>query len=178
MLVLPNMAPPHHSTSSALLRNLSRNITNVATRLSLLLLKIVMVSFAMLFLPRTIQIIVSCLDELQENLGRRAQSPFETPGLWGYGSIIALALLMIYHDVLYRLGYNVILDEGGSPRAGLNVTWERALVRMIIPALIMSYLVLLAWRLGWDMDVGRPLINANTVDLQDDQTAGLVWRDL
>ncbi|XPS78503.1 hypothetical protein M3J09_010514 [Ascochyta lentis] len=189
MLVLPNMAPAHHaSRSTSVSRTLLRYVTNTMKKISILLLKIVVMAAAIFFVPRTIHIVVQCFDDLYEMLGRRAKSPFETEMLWGSGALIAMAVLVVLHARLYRLSYNVILDEDmdedrrrerlhGRPTwKERKVTWERTLARIIIPGLLIGFLMVLGWKIVWTDDV-RELITANTVDLEDDTRAGLVWSD-
>ncbi|KAF2629049.1 hypothetical protein BU25DRAFT_26109 [Macroventuria anomochaeta] len=192
MLVLPKMDPTHHASRSVSLpRAFLRHTINAITRLSILLLKVVGTAIAMFLVPRIIHIMVQCFDNLYDMLGRRAHSPWETQTLWGYGALAALAIMIILHDLLFRLSNNVILNEdiemewakqkkhGYRTWKERKVTWERILARLVIPGSVIGGLCVMAWRVVWVMggaDV-RELVRANTVDLEDDARAGLVWRD-
>jgi hypothetical protein len=194
MLILPKMAPPHHTTTSPYLpRALLRYVANTVKHLSILILKAFIVALAIFVLPRTIHTIVRCFDDLNEMMGRRAKSPFEGQALCRGGVVVALGLLVGWHCVLGRLSYRAIVEEdedgdGGvskvgkeideeKVRKGKGVTWGRVLGRIIIPGLLGGLLMVLVWMSGWRMNIGRPLVTANTVDLEDDARAGLVWRD-
>ncbi|KAH6629625.1 hypothetical protein C7974DRAFT_190156 [Boeremia exigua] len=191
MLVLPNMDPAlHTSRSSSLPRTFLRHITHATTWLSITLLRIVGTAMAILVLPRFIHIGVQCLDDLFESLGRRSHSPWETQILWGNGALVGLAVMIVVHDLLRRISYNVILnedmeiEEGGEEtrdnRTGIHQkwTWERLLMRVLIPLLMYGGLYLIGRQL-WILraENGGRLINANSVDLADDADARLVWRD-
>lgn len=191
MLVLPNMDPSlHNATRSASLpRALIRNIAHATTRLSVLLLKIIGIAIAMLLLPQTIQVGVRCLDNMYEAMGRRARSPWEPQALWGNGLMAGLAIMFVLHDLLRQLSYNVILDEDvedeqarvmeveRKTRKGPKITWERVLMRMIIPVLLFAGLYLMILRASGLKSHTRKFVEANTVDLADDANARLVWRD-
>lgn len=154
--------------------------------LSILLFKIVATAMAMIIVPRTIHIIVQCFDDLYEMLGRRARSPWETQTLWGYGAFAALVIMLFLHDTFSRLSSNVILNEdlekewarqnkyGNRSWKERKVTWERILVKMVIPMLVMGFFVSMAWGVIWAVE---EFVTANTVDLEDDAKAGLVWKD-
>lgn len=144
----------------------------------------------MFLIPRTIHLIVQCMSDLYELLGRRARSPWETQSLWDNGALAALAFMIVLHDLLFRISYNVILNEdlekewarqkkyGNRTWKERKVTWERILVRMVIPVLIYRGLYLMFWKV-WEVEGrdGRELVRANTVDPANDANAGLMWRD-
>lgn len=189
MLVLPNMAPAHHGPRPASIpRIFLRHITNALTSLLMLLLKILFTAVAILLVPRIIHIIVQCFDDLHDMLGRRARSPWETQMLWGNGALAAMGILVVSHALLFRLSHNAIMDEdvqqGEKKERSFemrawkerSVTWERILGRVIIPMLLVGFLVVLTWKVFWAVGASR-LINANTVDLEDDARAKLVWSD-
>lgn len=139
----------------------------------------------MFIIPRTIHTAVHCLGDVYELLGRRAASLWEIQSFSGYGALVGLAIMFVLHCLLFRVGYHVILDEdletpntaGVGRGKNRRVTWERVLMRVIIPVFLYGGLCMMVWRtrkLGGD---GREVVNANTVDLADDAGAGLVWRD-
>lgn len=166
-----------------------RHITYAATSLSFLLVKIIGVALAMLFVPRALHIGVQCFDELYETLGRRAQSPWGTRVLGGYGVAAGGLLMIALHVALWRVCYSVILNEGeehhvktgkedSKRRAARGVSWERALVRIIIPAFMFGGLLLMMWKLRvLSGQEGRPYVKANTVDIADGTGAQLIWWD-
>lgn len=191
MLVLPNMDPALHDTnrSTSLSRTVVRNATQAATRLSIFLLKIVGTAIAMLLLPRAIHIGVQCLDDVYETIGRRARSPWETQVLWGNGVMAGLAIMFVLHDLLRRISYSAILNEdteeeqarrregGKTTWNRWNVTWERVLMRVLIPVLLFIGLYFMILRVSEMKTQSRELVKANTVDLADDANASLLWRD-
>ena len=128
--------------------------------------------------------LVLCLDDLYEMLGRRAASPWEKQALSGNGMVIGLVVMIVLHIGLMRLSYCTILDEdlGSISEEGKGaalqkpITWERVLMRIIFPLLSCGGLFLTFWSL-WRLGGKTELIRANTVDLADDALAGLVWRD-
>ncbi|KAJ8117011.1 hypothetical protein OPT61_g1696 [Boeremia exigua] len=191
MLVLPNMDPSLHTGQSpSLPRALLRHFTSVTARLSIILLKVIGTAVAMILLPRTIHISVQCLDSLYELLGRRARSPWDTDDPWGYGALAGLAIMVVLHDLLRRISYNVVLSEnveaeqtGEEHRVNgmwkpWKETWEKSLMRVLLPVLIYGGLYFMAWQV-WRMrkDNGKELVKSNTVDITDDEIARLVWRD-
>jgi hypothetical protein len=141
-------------------------------------------ALAMLFIPRVMHTLVLCLDDLYEALGRRAASPWGTQALSGNGVIIGLVIMVLLHSVLIRLSYCTVLEEDpGSISEGEKgtamqrpITWERVLMRIIVPLLLCGGLLLVFWRL-WRLRGKTELIRGNTVDLADDALAGLIWRD-
>jgi hypothetical protein len=140
-------------------------------------------ALAMLLVPRMMHALVLCLDDLYEMLGRRAASPWEMQVLSGKGIVLGLVVMIVMHHVLVRLSYCAILDEDGSTgEKGKQtavqdpITWERVLMRIIVPLLLYGGLLLMFSRL-WRLGGKRELIRANTVDLVDDARAGLIWRD-
>jgi hypothetical protein len=183
MLVLPNMDPSLHTNRSYHLpRTALRQLARATTHLSLLFLKITGVAVAMLLLPRTIQMGVQCVDEMYETLGRRARSPWETK-TGGFGVIWGVILLFVLHGALWRVSYGCVLDErgrgvqedGSDGQKYRGVTWERVLVRVVVPVLLYGGLCSMIWTL-WGGS-GRDFVVANTVDLIDDAGAGLMWRN-
>lgn len=187
MLVLPNMDPSIHTNRSYHLPRIAlRQLTRATTHLSLLTLKIVGVALAMLLLPRTIQVGVQCVDEMYETLGRRARSPWGTE-VGGFGAICGVVLLFVLHGALWRVSYGCVLDErgrdvqedvqedGSDGQKYRGVTWERVLVRVVVPVLLYGGLCSMIWTL-WG-GIRREYVVANTVDLADDAGARLLWRD-
>lgn len=185
MLILPNMDPALHAgPSSSIPRTLIRHIMHVTTRLSLLILRIVGTATAMLLLPRTIHLGVQCLDDMYEMLSRRARSPWETQVLWGNGVMAGLAIMFVLIDLLRRISYGIILNEdddeereGNKLWLGREVSWEKVLMRVILPVLLVQGLCLVAWRVSQERNTYKELVTANTVHLADDANARLVWRD-
>jgi hypothetical protein len=180
MLVLPNMDPALHANQSIFLpRVLLRHTIKVVTRTSILLAKAIAVALAMFLIPRTIHLFVQCFDNLQEMLGRRARSPWETQVLCGNGAFIAAVAIIFWHDVLISLSRIVIVeedvDDGKTPNER-SVTWGRILAKAIIPLVVLGFLVIFVWKNVWSYPP-RQFVTANTADLEDDKMAGLVWRD-
>lgn len=183
MLVLPNMDPSLHTNRSYYLpRTALRQLTRATAHLSLLILKIAGVALAMLLLPRTIQVGVQCVDEMYETFGRRARSPWETEA-GEFGVICGVVLMFVLHGALWRVSYGCVLDErgrdiqedGSDGQEYREVTWERVLVRVVVPVLLYGGLCSMIWTL-WGGS-GREYVVANTVDLVDDAGARLLWRD-
>jgi hypothetical protein len=177
------MDPSLHSNRSYHLpRTALRQLTRATTHLSLLFLKIAGVALAMLLLPRTIQMGVQCVDEMYDMLGRRARSPWETEAR-GLGVICGVVLMFVLHGALWRVSYGCVLDDrgrdveedGSDGQKYRGVTWERVLVRVVVPLLLYGGLYSMIWTL-WGGS-GRECVVANTVDLIDDAGAGLMWRD-
>lgn len=186
MLVLPNMEPTHHAHGSAFLtRALLRHANSIATRLSILLLKVVAAALAMLFIPRTIHTLVQCLDDIYELLDRRATSPWKTQSFTGYGAIIGLVVMVVLHYLLFQVGCYVILDEDSKTTRSddgvrlkkSSITWERVLMRIIVPMFLYGGLCMLVWSLWRLSGNENEKIRANTVDLTDDAGTRLVWRN-
>ena len=183
MLVLPNMDPALHSgRSTSIPSNLLRHITRVATRLSIVLAKVVAAAIAMFLIPRAIQIFVQCFDNLQEMLGRCARSPWETESLLGSSAFVAVLALLWWHRVLMSMSHIVVAKDDEEDREKYSgeesKTWERLLivVRSMLPLLVISFMVLWGSKIVWSYSP-RELITVNTVDLEDDKMAGLIWRD-
>lgn len=181
MLVLHNMAPTDRLTRTAsITRMLLWRTTNTVTRLSITVLKIFLMAIVMFLVPRTIHSIVHNFDILQEITGRRARSPFELYVRWGRSVIVALGLLVTWHEVLRRLSYRIVSkDNGGDAfvktgreekRGLLNVSWGTVLGRVIIPGMLLGFLVPLVWRVVKYGDM-RELVAMNTVDPADDTSA-------
>lgn len=141
-------------------------------------------ALAMLLVPRMMHALVLCLDDLYETLGRRAASPWGVRALFGNGIVVGIVVMIIMHHVLIRVSYCAVMDEDPGTTGEDQketaiqqpVTWERVLVRIIIPLLLCGGLFLMFWRL-WRLGWKRQLIRANTIDLADDALAGLIWRD-
>lgn len=140
-------------------------------------------ALSMLLIPRVMHTLVLSLDDLYETLGRRAASPWGTHALSGDRLVIGLAVMIVMHYVLMRVSYCAILhddagvtgDQEKETAMQIPVTWERVMMRAIIPILLCGGLFLMFWRL-WSLGGKRELITANTVDLADDALAGLIWR--
>ena len=142
----------------------------------------------MFLVSRTIHGIVHDFDILQEITGRRARSPFEPHVRWGRGVIVALGLLILWHEVLRRLSYRIVSKDNADgnavvkkteqeeKRALLDMSWEIVLGRVIIPGLLLVFLVLLMWRVVRYGDT-REMITANTVSPTDDRAPGSMRRD-
>lgn len=192
MLVFPTMDPTLRARHpSSLPQVVLRHIAHATTRLSYLFVKTVGVALAMLLIPRMLHVGVQCFDELYEVLGRRARSPWEPRMLGGHGVVAGIVVMLVLHVALWRVCYGVILDEGEGPRVRVRVgkedssqkieegtSWERVLVRVIIPVLMFGGLLLMVWKLwGMSGQTGREYVKANTVDITDDARAQLMWRD-
>lgn len=188
MLVLPNMAPPNQPSSASLWRRLLRLTTRTISHLGYFILKSILVAWILLFLPNLIHIIVRSLDDMHEDLGRRARSPFKTRtrltdaaglGLLAWGMWLLLVGGLVYKVVVDEVGHRdsrKLRTEGEEEKRSTErraVGWGMVLGRVSI----VSVMILMVSRLLWELKVGRPLITANTVDLEDDARAGLVWRD-
>lgn len=183
------MDPSRHTNRSYHLpRTALRQLTRATAHLSLLFLKIAGVALAMLLLPRTIQMGVECVDAIYETLGRRAQSPWENGvlGNYGYGMVWGVVLMVVLHGALWRVSHGCVLDDRGRGGTDVHeirsegqsyrgVTWERVLVRIVVPVLLYGGLCSMLWTL-WEGSE-REYVVANTVNLTDDDGAGLMWRD-
>jgi len=178
----------HTNHSYHLPRTALRQLTRATTHLSLLFFRIAGVALAMLLLPRTIQMGVHCVDEMYETLGRRARSPWENGVLGdsGYGVVCGVVLMVMLHAALWRVSYGCVLDDWGRGRRDVQehrsdgqkyrgVTWERVLVRIVVPVLLYGGLCSMIWTL-WGGS-RREYVVANTVDLADDAGAELMWGD-
>jgi H+/Cl- antiporter ClcA len=184
MLVLPNMDPAHRTHGPpSLPRAVLRHATSIAARLSILISKAIGMALVMFLVPRAMHALVLCLDALYEVLGRRAASPWELQAFYGFGVFGGLVVMVVMHCLLVRVAYCVILnddqessDREEKTRRQRAVTWEKVLMRIVIPMFLCGGLCMLAWSL-WKLSGKRELVRANTVDLADDAVAGLVWRD-
>lgn len=85
---------------------------------------------------------VQCVDEMYETLGRRARSPWETD-TGGFRVIWGVVLMLVLHGALWRVSYGCVLSErgrdvqedGSDGQKNRGVTWERVLVRIVVPLL-------------------------------------------
>ncbi|KAF1930176.1 uncharacterized protein M421DRAFT_3921 [Didymella exigua CBS 183.55] len=179
------MDPTHRTHGPpSLPRALLLRLVSIATRLTTLIVKVIGTALAVFLVPRTIHVLVLCLDGLYEMLGRRAASPWELQSFSGFGAVVGLLIMAVLHHLLFLIGYGAIFDEDlsgpykeGAEKGKRGVTWERVLMRVIIPLFLYGGLCVLAWRVWKLSGDGREVVRANTVDLVDDAGAGLVWRD-
>lgn len=183
MLVLPNMDPTHRIRGQpSLQRALLLHLINITMRLSIFVVKVTGTALAMFLVPRLIHVLVCSLDDLYEMIGRRAVSPWETQSSSGHGVLVGLVAMAVMHHLLSRIGYGAIFnkDLSDSKKPGARkeegLTWEKVLMRVIIPVLLYGGLCATAWSL-WQRSGKREFIRANTVDVADDAAAELVWRD-
>lgn len=184
MLILPNMASTHQvARPNSITRMFLWHIANTLTRLSIVILKVFLLAITMFLVPRTIHSVVHEFDILQEIMGRRARSPFESHVRWEKSVIVALGLLIIWHEVLRRLSYRIVSkynDDGDTvmkktgqeeKKALSIVSWGTVLARVIIPGMLLVFLVPFTWKIVRYGDV-RELVTVNTVGPADEQATG------
>ena len=159
--------------------------------MGMLCLEILALAAAMLLVPTLMHQAVCALDDVYDQLGRRARSPWEK-GKW-LGVILGVAGLSVWHMWLGRLSWGVVLEGAKNKttdvgrikgQRGMNenvehdgandakskmgsISWGRVMSRIVIPLLLVILATHFTYALVCKLKDPRPLVTRNEVDMMD-----------
>jgi hypothetical protein len=127
-------------------------------RLSMRLVEVVLMALAMYLLPTMIQYVVRCIDDLNEKVGRRAQSPFGSVS--GSRILLGVMVFVLWHVIVVWLGYTAFVGSeeeetraefsrtnAGIHQRGGGLQWNRTFGRIILPSYLILALLFFAYQL-------------------------------